>query len=109
MLDVIIFILLAVVYFFISNIFKELTPSEIDKLKVVYLIAGFFSISSFIFTPVDGVLIAYERFFVLKIADLLQKAFVIIFMVIALFMGYGLFALILINGVVGFGIKLFKF
>lgn len=109
LLDFIIFLLLAIVYFFISNIFKELTPTEIDKLKVIFLIAGFFSISSFIFTPVDGVLIAYERFFILKAADLLQKVFVIIFMVIALFMGYGLYGLILINGLVGLSIKLFKF
>ena len=108
-LDFIIVLLLAVTYFFISNIFTQLSDNEIDKLKVIYLIAGFFSVTSFIFAPVDGVLIAYERFFVLKITGLIQKAFVIIFMVVALFMGYGLFALILINGIVGFSIKLFKF
>jgi len=108
-LDVVIFLLIAIVYFFISNIFTELTSSEIDKLKVVYLIAGFFSIASFLFTPVDGALIAYERFFVLKLSELLHKLLVIVFMVIALLNGQGLFALIFINGIIGFGIKLYKF
>ena len=73
------------------------------------MIAGFFSIASFVFVPVDGALIAYERFSVLKIAELLQKVFVIVFMVIALYTGFGLFALVFINGFVGFNIKLFKF
>ena len=109
LLDFIILFVLTVVYFFLSNIFAELLPSEVEKLKVVYLIAGFFSLASFPFMPVSGALIAYERFFVLKFAELLQKILIITFMVIALFMGRGLFALIFINGIVGFSIKLFQF
>lgn len=107
-IDLVIIIVLIAIYFFLAGIFKELTPDEIDKLKVIYVIAGFFSILSFPFTPVNGAMIAYERFLVLKLSDIAQKVLVIILMVSALLLGYGLFALVLVNGIVGFGIKLFK-
>lgn len=109
LIDLVIFITLAVVFFLISGIFKELTPVEIDKLKVIYVIAGFFSIVSFPFTAVDGVMIAYERFQVLKATDMVQKILVIVLMVVALLLGYGLFALVFVNGLVGLFIKLYKF
>ncbi len=108
-IDLIIFLVLLVVFFFLSNIFKELTPQEIEKFNVVYVIAGFFSLISFPFTPVRGAMIAYERFFVLKMSDMVQKVLVIVMMVVALLLGYGLFALVLVNGIVGFGVKLFNF
>ncbi len=108
-IDFVVLLVLLVVYFFLSNIFKELTPPEIEKFQIIYVIAGFFSLISFPFTPVNGALIAYERFVVLKLSDMIQKILVIILMVLALLMGYGLFALVLVNGVVGFGVKLFNF
>lgn len=109
LLDLIILFVLTLIFFFLSNIFVELTATEIEKLKVIYLIAGFFSLFSFPLTPVSGAMIAYERFIVLKFSDLLQKILTITFMVIAIFLGHGLFALVFINGIVGFGIKLFNF
>ena len=108
-IDFIILLVLLIVCFFLSNIFKELKPPEIEKFQIIYAIAGFFSIISFPLTPVSGALIAYERFFVLKLSDMAQKVFVIVLMVLALLMGYGLFALVLVNGFVGFGVKLFNF
>lgn len=109
LIDLIIIITLFVVYFFLSGIFQELTHEETEKLKIIYIIAGFFSIASFPFTPVDGALIAYERFFVLKLSDMVQKILVIMLMVIALLAGYGLFTLVFVNGLAGLGIKLYKF
>lgn len=108
-IDSIILLVLLVVSFFLSNIFKGLTPPEIEKFQIIYVIAGFFSLISFPFTPVNGALVAYERFVVLKLSDMMQKILVILLMVLALLMGYGLFALVLVNGVVGFGVKLFNF
>ena len=109
LIDLLIFIILTVVFFLTSGIFKELTIVEIDKLKVIYVIAGFFSIVSFPFTAVDGVMIAYERFQVLKATDLVQKVLVIVLMVAVLLLGHGLFALVFVNGLVGLLIKLYKF
>ena len=109
LIDGVILLALVIIYFFIENIFKELTPTEIEKFKIVYIIAGFFSLFSFPFTSLNGILIAFERFFVLKLCDLLKKAGTILFMVVAIFMGYKLFALVAINAAVGLiiiGIKL---
>jgi len=92
---------LVVVFFLIENIFKELSTTEIHSFKVVYCIAGFFSIVSFPFSPLNGILIAYERFILLKLCDLFNKIGLIILMVIVLLMGYKLYALVAINAGVG--------
>ncbi len=96
------------VYFFIDRIFLELTPDEILKFKTIYLIAGGFSLLSFPFLPLDGVLIAYEKFVVLKLCDVISKVATIVLMVIALLMGYKLYALVAINALVGIAIILIK-
>jgi len=105
-----ILITLIVVYFFIENIFIELSPVEIEKFKIVYLIAGGFSLISFPFMPLDGVLIAYERFVLLKLCDIISKVGIVILMIIALLLGYKLYALVAINAAIGIliiGIKFF--
>jgi O-antigen/teichoic acid export membrane protein len=108
-INILIFLILLFTYFFIENIFLKLTSTEIMKFKVVYLIVGGFSLISFPFLPLNGVLIAYERFVVLKLCDVISKVLIIVFMVIALLLGYKLYALVLINALVGIiiiGIKL---
>ena len=97
---------LIIFYFLIENIFLELTYSEIVKLKDIFLIAGFFSIVSFVFKPYDGVLIANERFVFIKLLDLFQKILLLILMVVALLLDYGLYALVIVNAIVGL-IKIF--
>jgi len=108
LIDGAILLILIVLFFFLSQIFGEFTPLEIERFKIVYLIAGFFSLLSFPLTPVNGAMIAYERFVVLKMTDLIQKVLIIGLMVIALLYGYGLFALIFINGLVGFALKVYN-
>ena len=100
---------LLICYFFLSDIFKELTETEIIKFKTIYCIGGFFSVCNFPFTPVNGILIAYERFIVLKLADLTQRILCIVLIVCSLLSGYGLYALVLVNGVIGLFISLLKF
>lgn len=108
LIDLFIFVALIVTYFFIENIFVELTNTEIEKFKVVFVIAGLFSLFSFPFSSLNGILIAYERFVLLKLSDLLSKVFTIGLMVIALFLGYKLFALVAINAFVGVVIIVIK-
>lgn len=109
LIDVLIFLVLCVLFFFLTDIFGQFTSVEHKKFEVVYLIAGFFSLLSFPLMPVNGIMIAYERFFVLKMTDLVQKILVIVLMVVALLNGQGLFTLIFVNGLVGFVIKLYNF
>ncbi len=109
LIDIAIMVVLVVVYFFLADVFKELTPSEIEKLEVIYIIAGFFSVVSFPLKPVNGAMIAYERFVVLKLSEIAQKVLVILLMAAALLTGQGLFALVLINGIIGLATRLFLF
>ena len=108
LINFIILFTLVIVYFFIENIFGELSANEIHSFKIVYCIAGFFSVLSFPFTPLNGVLIAYERFVVLKLCDLLNKVGLITLMVVALLLGYKLYALVAINAGIGIVIIIIK-
>ncbi|HCC93279.1 MAG TPA: polysaccharide biosynthesis protein, partial [Flavobacteriaceae bacterium] len=96
-INVIICIALVIVYFFLDNIFTELSSTEMEKFKVIYLIAGGFSLISFPFMSLDGVLIAYEKFVLLKLCDFISKVGIVILMIIALLLGYKLYALVAIN------------
>lgn len=100
-IDIILILVLSIVYFFIPSIYQELTPDEIEKFKIVYIIAAVFSIISFPFIPVNGILTAHEKFIQLKGCDLFHKLFIVITMTCCLLMGYGLYALVSVNAIAG--------
>ncbi len=100
-ISIIIAIILVIFYFLIGSIFLEFTALEINRLKVVYIIAGFFSIVSFPFNTLNGILISYEKFVPLKLSEIMQKIITIIIVVIALLYGKGLYTLVLVNGIAG--------
>ncbi|MCM1142757.1 MAG: oligosaccharide flippase family protein, partial [Muribaculum sp.] len=100
-LDIVLFVVLCGIYFFIPQIYEKLTPDEISKFKVIYIIAAIYSVISFPFIPVNGILTAHEKIIQLKSADVFQKLFIVISMTICLLMGYGLYALVMINAIAG--------
>lgn len=99
--DAVIFLILFVTYFFVGKIYTQLSSSEIEVFKVLYIIVGLFSVISFPFTNLNGILTAYEKFIQLKICDLFNKCFIIVVMIISLLMGYGVFALVSVNAIAG--------
>lgn len=108
-IDAVIFLVLLVVGFFLSGIFQGLTPEEIDKLRVLYAMAALFSVLSFVFKPMHGAMMAYEYFVETKLIDMIQKVGTVLLIVIALLMGMGIYALVLINGAVALGTSLFLY
>ncbi len=100
-LDGVILTALVGVSFFIDTIYDNLTSSELEIFKVLYVIVGLFSVVSFPFTNLNGILTAYENFVELKLADLFHKVFIVVAMIIALLMGYGVYALVTVNAVSG--------
>ena len=100
-LDIALLILLTVVYFFIPSIYQELNSEEIEKFKIVYCVAALFSVISFPFIPLNGVLNANEKFVQLKSCDLIHKFLIVGLMSTCLLLGYGLFALVIVNAVAG--------
>lgn len=108
-IDVVIFLCLFICYFFIADIFTGLTPAEIERLKVLYIIASTFSLLSFGLKPLDGALTAYEYFVPAKIIDMVYKVGSVLFVVIALLLGGNIYILVLINGGLSFLTHLYRF
>lgn len=100
-LDIILFVILTVIYFFIPDIYTKLTIEEIEQFKVIYIISSIFSVISFPFIPCNGVLISNEKFIQLKLCELCHKLIVVAVMTLCLFMGYGLYALVAVNAFAG--------
>ncbi len=105
----IISVVLIVVYFNIAGIYVKLTPSELESLRVVYIIAGFSTVVCFPFVTLNGILNAQEQFASLKLADVFNKVVSILLTVIALLCGMGLYALVFVHAVMNLatiGLKL---
>ena len=109
-IDIILLLILTAVYFFIPQIYESLTTTEIDKLKIVYIIAAVFSVISFPFIPLNGILGANEKFIQFKLCELINKLVIVVAMTICLLLGYGLYALVAVNagaGIIMIALKLF--
>lgn len=96
-----ILVVLIIIYFFIPFIYSELTQDEVEKLKIIYLITSGYSVFSLPFITLNSILSSYERFKALKLCDLIHKLMVLALMVIALSVGYKLYALVLVNTFAG--------
>lgn len=100
-IDLIILSLLIILYFYIPVIYSELTPGEVEKFKVIYLITSTFSMVSLPFVTLNGILTSYEKFKALKLLDLIHKLTILTLMAAALLLGYKLYALVLVNAFAG--------
>lgn len=100
--DAVIFVILFILYFFLVNIFGGLTPEEIERLKVLYCIAGTFSVLSFLFKPVSGAMMAYEFFVENKLLDLIVRVGTVLLIVVALLLDGNVYCIVFITGAVGF-------
>lgn len=107
--DTIIFVILFVLYFFLADIFGGLTPEEIERLKVLYCIAGIFSVLSFLFKPVSGAMMAYEFFVANKLLDLLVRVGTVFLILIALLLDGNVYHIVFITGAVGFGTAVIRY
>ena len=108
-IDAVIFAVLLVVFFFLDKIYVGLTPVELQQFKVVYAIAAISSVCNFPFVTLNGVLTAYEQFVPLKTADLIYRVLIVGLTVAALLLGYGLYAVVTVNAVVGLIVTAYKF
>lgn len=96
-LDIIIAIVFFVVFFFLDSIYIGLTPSEMETFRWLYIIVASFSVVSFLFTPMTGIMYAYEKLIELKLCELFQKLFSIIFVVVALYFEASVIVVVLSN------------
>ena len=109
-LDFIIFLILCAVWFFIPSIYSNLTPTELESFKVVFIISAAFSVISFPFIPLNGFLTAFEDFIQLKLCDMIHKVLIVVFLTACLLSGLGLYALVSVyalSGLIVIFIKLY--
>lgn len=90
-------VIFTVLFFFIDGIYVKLTPSELEKFKVLYVMIAIYGVTSFPFITLNGILSSYEKFIPLKTCDLIYKLLTIIMTAIALFVGYGVYILVVVN------------
>ena len=108
-LDIAIFCVLMMVFFQLDSIYKNLTTTELEQFRVVYVISALFSVINFPFVTFNGVLTAYEKFVPLKLADLLYRVLNIAFTAAVLLLGFGLYAVVTVHAVVGILSLIYKF
>ncbi len=101
LVDAVIFLVLLVYFFLIDKVYVNLSPEEIEKFKIIYIITATFSVVSFPFSNLNGVLTAYEKFIALKLCDFFNKVLNIFLVVIALLFGWGVYALVSVHAIVG--------
>ena len=100
-LDCILLLVFVGMYFFLPQIYTGLTPEELTRFSKVFVIASAFCVLSFPFIPLSGTLASYELFVPLKSCDLFCRVFIVLSMSICLILGYGLYALVLVNSIAG--------
>lgn len=108
MVDCIFLLAFTMVFLFADQIFVSLNAEEMASFKVIYLIAAIYSVLSFPFVTLNGILVSYEQFVVQKIADIAYRSITVVLTVVALLNGLGLYALVIVNVISGVLIIAFK-
>jgi O-antigen/teichoic acid export membrane protein len=108
LIDMVIVIVVLVVNHYLEVIYAELTPNEMEMFRYIFILVALYAIASFPFQPLNGILIANEKFVFYKLIDLFNKIFTTITMVIVLILGYKVYALVIVNVAVGIFIVLAK-
>lgn len=88
---------LIIIYFLLGKIYVGLTPDEISKLKIIFLIVGLFAVVGFEFSPVDGIFEGNEKYVPLKIIKLIRRILDVLLVIIFLSLGMGLYAFVIIS------------
>ena len=99
--DAVICLSLIVIYFLLPVMYKGLTPEELETFKQLYIIVSFYSVISFPFIPLGGIITSYEKFIQLKSVGIIHQLIVVITMTCCLLLGGGVFALVMVNSLAG--------
>ena len=100
-IDIIIIIILEIFYFCIENIYQGLNHDEILIFRSLYLIVALYSVVSFPFLPLSGIINAYEKFIQQKACDMFQKIFSVVLIVLALLINADVRIVVIANAISG--------
>ena len=92
-------VILLIVYLNLDTIYANLEPDELATFKGVFVITAFCVVVCFPVNICNGVLNAFEEYVALKLSDVVNRVGTVAFTVIALRLGGGIYALIIVSGV----------
>lgn len=101
-------IIFTILYFFLGNIYGGLTNAELVKLKNVYIIIAIYNVFAFAFTPLSGIMLAYEHLVSLKLCDIILRLLTIIITIVAIVNGLGLYSAVMANAIAGIMVIIYK-
>lgn len=96
-IDGIILFLLFVVYANAEGIFPNLTLGELAKFKNVFIMTSLYILVNFPMLPLKGLFQAFDRVFELTLIELVYKMTNIGVIVLALYLGWGVYGVVLAN------------
>lgn len=108
MLALVFLIVFTVLYFFLGNIYNSFSPEEMVKLRNVYIIIAVYNVFAFAFTPLSGVMLAYEHLVSLKLCDIILRVLTIIITIAAIIKGFGLYSAVAANAIAGIVVIVYK-
>ena len=89
-IDIILLVVFSIVYFNIELIYANLSADEIALFKVIFIITAIYNLIAFPFVTLNGILTAYEKFFHLKLCNIINKIGTVICTIVALLLGGGI-------------------
>ena len=107
-IDIVLLAIFMGLYFFLGNIYVNLTVQELAIFKNLYCIVAFYSLLSFPFLNLNGVLMAKQKFISLKLCNFGQKLLTVVLIIICLINGYGVYSLVVVNAVASIAITVIK-
>lgn len=109
-IDALICMVLIIAFFFVDTIYGKLTAGEIAEFKALYVIISVYSVATFPFVTLNGILNAYEEFIVVKVCELANKALTIALTIVIILNGGGVRGLVLMqamSGMITFGLRFY--
>lgn len=100
-IDIVISIVLVTAFFLIDIIFIKLSAEELNNFKILYIIVAVYSVMSFPFITLNGILNAYEEFIIAKCCEMINKVLSIVLTVLVLTAGGSVRELVLMQAVSG--------
>ena len=97
LIDLIILIILLCIYVNIEEIFTNISGDDIEKFKKVFLVTSLFVLINFPLLPIKGLYQAFDRVVEITTIDLIYRVISIILLFGALYLGWGLWGVVLIN------------
>lgn len=108
-IDMVIILAMVVMFCCVDTIYVNLSPKELLRLKMVFIITGVSTAVSFPFIPLNGIISAYEKFIQLKTVDIIYRILTIALMLLAIITNQGLYGIVLatsFSGLIAIGIKI---